>query len=461
MKSYDCIVLGGGPGGYTAAIEAGNNGLSVLLVEEKHLGGICLNCGCIPSKAWLHTAGLVDAVVDGASFGVSTSQINVYPLSLRQRKDKVISNLQKGIEAKLRAANVETLSGRGTIETTDETSVTIRVADEIYRATHLILATGSSAFLPQIDGLKEGISNGRVLDNTSLFDLENVPRSLAIIGAGAIGIEIASFYSSLRIKVTVIDMLEKIAGDLDNDFSDRLQSHLHKKGVVFYLGATVKALSPEGLLIEQEGKLISIEAEQILVSAGRKPNSQNLSLEKVGVETQEGYVFSDSSCRTTNPRIFAIGDVVGKNMLAHVASREAEVAISAILGEKDIIDYDLIPMVIYCKPEISKVGLSQEEATARGIETDCVSLPFNCSGRYMVETLNEPSMCKLVLERGSGRILGCFLMGSYASELSTIASLIIQNKMTFKELKRVVFPHPTVAEVIRETASTYRPPQHE
>lgn len=447
---YDLIVLGGGPAGYLAAERAGHAGLNTLLIEKRAVGGVCLNEGCVPSKALLYSAKVLDYANHGGAWGVTTTGAAIDQKAVIARKDKVVRNLVAGIRSQLKGAHVKLVEGFGEIVGREAGIVRVRVGEEVHEAPRLILATGSEAIVPPIPGAKEGLATGFVLTNREILALDTIPKSLVIVGGGVIGLEMASYFASVGSKVTVIEMLDKIAGPTDREISAILQRNYEKKGVTFRLSARVTGLPEGSVAFEQNGVAETIAAEKVLLSIGRRPVVVGFGLERLGVLVERGRIVVDEIGETSVPGVYAAGDVNGVWMLAHAAYREAEVIVNTLTGKRDRVRYRAIPSVIYTNPEVGSVGETEESCRAQGIPHRVVTLPMNYSGRYMAENDGGDGICKLVVDPVHDRLIGCHLIGSYASEIVTTAAMLIESEMRIDDIKEFVFPHPSVSEIIRE-----------
>jgi len=447
---YDLIIIGGGPGGYMAAERAGHAGLKVLLIEKRALGGVCLNEGCIPSKALLNSAKVLDYALHGEDYGVTVSGAKINHSAVLKRKDKVVKTLVSGVKALMKANKVTVIDGEAFI--VDKSHV--KVGDEVYEGARLMIAAGSVPVVPPIDGVKEGLDSGFVLTSREILDLENVPENLVVIGGGVIGLEMAAYYNTAGANVTVVEMMPKIAGATDDEISTLLMKSLEKKGVNFLLNSKVTAVDADRgtvpLSCASDRGTVPLSADKVLLSIGRKPLIEGYGLENTDVLVETGAIKTDLNCLTNIPTIYAVGDINGKYMLAHTAYREAEVAVNHMLGKRDIMRYDAIPSVIYTSPEVASVGETEETAKSKGIDFSAVTVPMLYSGRYVAESAATDGICKVLVEKSTRRIIGVHLYGSYASEIIISACTMIEMQMRIDDVKEVVFPHPTVSEIIRE-----------
>ena len=366
------------------------------------------------------------------------------------RKNKVVRNLVAGVKNTLKTSKVTIKAGFGTILDRSQGLIRVGVGDEVFAGRHLLVASGSESVLPPIPGIREGLADGSVVTNHEILDLQVIPDTLVVIGGGVIGLEMASYFNSVGSKVTVIEMLDHIAGAADRELSAALRKSFEKKGITFHLGCQVTAVGNGQLTYKDQTAMYSIPAACTLLSVGRRPVSQGIGLENLGVLVENGRIITDAQGRTNVPEVYAAGDVNGIWMLAHAAYREAEVVINTILGKKDQIRYTAIPSVIYTNPEMAFVGETEETCIEKGLAYRKVTLPMNYSGRYMAENEGGEGLIKLLIDPVHSRILGCHLLGSYASEIIMTAGILVETEMRIDEIKELVFPHPTVSEIIRE-----------
>jgi len=447
---YDLIIIGGGPGGYHAAERAGHAGLNVLLIEKRSLGGVCLNEGCIPSKSLLYSAKIADNAKAGKRFGVVAENVTIDHKAVIDRKNRVVKALVSGVSMKMKQNNVTVVTGEGIVTGKSSDGFNVKVQDTAYTSKRLLIATGSVPSMPPIPGLGKGYENGFVLTNREILDLPQVPERLVIIGGGVIGMEMASYFNSAGSKVTVIEMLDHIGGSLDGEISSILYGNYKKKGIDFILSAKVTSITDREVVYETGGEAKSVQADKVLASIGRKAYVENLGLETVGVEVHNGKIKTDEFLRTNVPGIYACGDVNGIMMLAHTAYREAEVCVNNILGRQDRMLYHAIPSVIYTSPEVAFVGDTAESAAEKGLEVEIVKLPLAYSGRYVAENVGGDGIVKIITDKKERIILGAHMIGSYASEIIYGAAIMIENRMMVEDVRQIVFPHPTVCEVIKE-----------
>jgi len=446
----DLVILGGGPAGYLAAERAAGAGLSALLVEKSELGGVCLNEGCIPTKTLLHSAKIYESAKKGAAFGIHAKEIFLNHAEALERKDKVVKTLTNGVKKTLASRGVKIIGGEGKIAGKNKIGgFDVEANGEIYSGKRLLIATGSEAFLPGIPGLKDGLRSGSVLTSREILNLTAVPKTLAVIGGGVIGLEMACYFAVAGAKVSVVEMLGSVGGHIDSEIASILQKNLEAKGIEFILNA--KVVSINGGEIEYErGGTHKLEADKILFSIGRKPSVNDAGLENIGVVFDPSGIKTDAHMQANVPNVYAAGDVTGKIMLAHAAYRQAEVAVNNMTDKREKIRYDAIPSVIYTSPEAASVGETEKSAKEKGFDAVTVRLPMIYSGRYAAETDSGDGICKLVADKNTRRILGCHLICPYASEIILSAAIMIDACVTVERAKSLVFPHPTSGEIIRE-----------
>ncbi len=453
MERFDLIIMGGGPGGYNAAERAAHAGLKTVLFEERALGGVCLNEGCIPTKTLLNSAKIFESAVHGAPFGVKVENATIDHAAVVERKDKVVKTLVSGVGAKMKAAGVKVVTKTAVIEGKCDAGFAVSDGAERYEAPKLLICTGSEAAVPPIPGLADAVKCGLAVTNREILDLKTAPKSIAVIGGGVIGLEMASYFNTLGAKVTVIEMMDKIAGPTDREISKILQNNYAKKGVEFVLGAAVCKVSGKvgcGSVEYKIGeKTEKVDCELVLVSTGRRARTKDIGVEKLGILTNRGAIVTDETGRTNVPGVWAAGDVNGKSMLAHTAYREGEAAVNSMLGVKDSVDYRAIPAVIYTKPEVGTVGETVESAKKVGIDATEHTISLRYSGRYVAENEGGDGICKIVLDEHK-TIIGVHMIGSYASEIIYGAAAMVARHDRTHDVEKLVFPHPTVCEVIRE-----------
>jgi dihydrolipoamide dehydrogenase len=438
---YDVIILGAGPGGYIAAERAGALGKRALLIEKSYLGGVCLNEGCIPSKTLLYAAKLFIQAGHSQEYGVLVENPCFNLAVAMTHKQKVVETLRQGVAYQMRRFGVDVVQGSASFVDRQR----IAVDGTIYQGRNIIVATGSSPIRLPIPGA----DLPHVLTSKELLDIDRLPGSLAIIGGGVIGCEFASFFSSVGVEVTVLELLPEILFTIDGEIARALRSSI--KGVTFQLNSEVVSISPGQVSYRKDGELRTISAELVLMSVGRKPNTGGIGLEKIGLDFNRNGILIDDKMRTNIPGIYAIGDVTGQVMLAHSASRMGEVACRTMFGLSDRMRYDAVPWVVYTNPEVAAVGLSEAEAKKRGIPVKTAKLPMKVNGRFLAENIGKQGLCKVVLDANTNALLGAHMIGSTCSEMIFGVAAMIEAEFRVEDIKDIIFPHPTVSEVFRDT----------
>ena len=443
-SGYDLVVLGGGPAGYPAAIRAAQLGASVCLVEEDRLGGVCLNRGCIPTKTLHGLAHLIELAATGKGSGVS-GRISVDVAALMAHKNNVVDSLVGGVRKILKGSRIDIVEGRGRLVSPGEVEVE---GHGKVSGRSVIVATGSSEI--ELPGME---FDGRtVLSSTDLLDIGRIPESMIVVGGGVIGCEFASVFNAFGTNVTIVEMLPSIIATEDIHITRFLQTYLKKKGITLHLGAKVSSLEKTGggvkALLESGEE---INAEIALVSVGRRPNTAGIGLEEAGVEVSKAGITVDGGMRTNVDGVFAAGDVIGGYLLAHVATREGVVAAANALGKGAEIDYSAVPTTIYTLPEVSRVGLTEQEAKDKGIEIAAGRFPFAANGKAK-GLREEEGFVKWVASKEDGRLLGLHIIGPQATELLPAGIVALGRKLTAHDFADSIFPHPTLSEALAEAA---------
>lgn len=441
MDRFDLIVVGAGPGGYLAAERAGELGKKVLLIEKDELGGVCTNRGCIPTKSLLNSAKLYVHAKDSERFGVTAENV-AYSLETAMRhKEETIQTLRSGIAFLMKAAKVTVVKG----EASFVDNHTVKVGAQAYEGDFLVLATGSSPAVPPI----EGHDRPNVVTSDEILCLKALPKSLAIIGGGVIGVEFASYFSMLGVETTIVEMMSEILPMMDSEFAKQMRRALAP--VSFNLGCKVTKVVEDGVeFLDASGATRKVQAELVLMSVGRRPNSKGL--EPLGLEMNRAAVKVDERMRTSVPNVYAIGDLNGMSLLAHSAERMAEVAIDNIFGSKrQTMRYDAIPWAVYANPEASGCGLTETAAAKRGLKVKCATVQMRANGRFLAENGKKaPGLAKVVVDAATGAIVGVHFFGPYSSEMIWGAAALIEGEMRVGDVKELVFPHPSVSETIRD-----------
>jgi dihydrolipoamide dehydrogenase len=447
---FDIAIIGAGPGGYVAAIRAAQLGARVALVEQERVGGVCLNWGCIPTKAMVSSIEMLLDIERAEEYGVMVSEPAFDFQRMMQRAGKVVERLVSGVETLLGAHKVEVIKGVGELISSTE----IRIVGESPRAltaSAIIIATGSIAAKPRVPGL--GLPG--VVTSRQMFTLKEAPQELVIVGGGVVGIEFASIYNALGTKVTIIEMLPSILNTVDEELARRFHQELRRQGVQIHTGSPLKEIrrGQDGLEVvyDEKDREGVVPAELVLISTGRIPYTEGLNLEGAGVKMDGRAVEVDAHMATNVPGVYAIGDVVGGYMLAHVASREGEVAVEHALGKESTIDYRAVPNCVFAMPEIAGVGLLEQEAKEQGIAYSKSRFPFTASGRALAMG-QTTGLVKMICEKETKRVLGLHIMGPHASDLIAEGALAIQLDATAEDVARTIHAHPTLPEAVMEAA---------
>jgi len=448
---YDIVIIGGGPGGYVAAERAGARGQKVLLIEKGPLGGVCLNCGCVPTKTLLNSAKTFAHAEHGAQFGVHAEKVTFNLSEAMAWKNDVIGKLRGGVAFLMKKYKVDVVAG--TAEIVNKT--TVKTEDgKTFEGKNLIIATGSSPALPPIPGTKD---NPHLVTSTTLLEITTMPTSLVVIGGGVIGVEFASLFAMLGVKVTVVEMLDEIIPFMDKEHAPAMRKALGSgtaPGVDFQLGCKVEKLDGSTVHYTSKEGPKTVKGDLVLMAVGRSLNLKGLGLETLGIDFSPRGIVVDEFQRTNVPGVYAIGDVTGRSLLAHSASRMGEVAVSAIVDPPEArqrMRYSAIPWVVYSNPEAAGVGLTEDEAKKKGLNLACATVPLRNSGRFLAENgTTAPGAVKVITDKDSGLILGVQMYGAGVGEMIWGAGALIEAELRVKEARELVFPHPTVGEMIRD-----------
>ena len=448
METYDIAIIGAGPGGYVAAIYAARSGKKVAVIEKDQLGGTCLNKGCIPTKALLSSIEVLNQIKEGASFGIDCESYRVNFERINKRKDEIVKKLRQGIDTLFKARKVSLLKGSAKLTGAN----TIDVSGKLIEAKDIIIATGSSPL--EIPAFK--FNHKTILSSDDILELAQIPASLLIIGGGAIGCEFGTIYNALGCKVTIIEMMEEILPNLDKEVAKKFNLIVRKKGVDILTGVKVEELRPKE--DRMSARLSSGEervADKVLVCVGRRPNSDGIGVEGLGIAAKNGKILNDERMRTNLPGIYAIGDVTGRFQLAHVASYEGIIACKNIFGNEKKADYRSVPSCIYTEPEIASVGLSEQAAIDAGFDTKIARFPFSALGKAHAIGKTE-GFVKLVGDRKTARILGLHILGADATNLIAEGVLAIKKGLTVEEVSETIHAHPTLAEGLMEACHIFQ-----
>ncbi len=447
MEEFDVIILGSGTAGYVAAIRAADLGKKVLVVEAREIGGTCLNRGCIPTKAILKASEVYLEAKESKVFGIDATNVSFDPQGIKAWKETVVNKLVSGVEFLLKTRKVVVVKGKGALVDGNVVEVTTSSGTETYKGNDIIIATGSEpAMLPAFK-----IDHVNVLTSDDALNLTEYPKEMVIVGAGAIGIEFANFFNAFGTKVTIVEMMPQVVPTLkDKRLASLIQRIHNKKGISFKLGEKI-----ENIEIKDNGVFLTlgngetIQTKKVLVSIGRKLNSDGIGLEKVGVTTERARIVVDEYLRTNVPHVYAIGDVVGGLLLAHKAMKEGEVAAEIIAGHDVKMDYRVVPWAIFSTPEIASVGLTEEEASAQGIEVTTGEFPFTANGKAV--SMNETEgIVKVVAKKDNKEIIGAQIVGPDASVMIAELALALQNKLSLKDIAHTIHTHPTLTEATME-----------
>ncbi len=452
-RELDLIVVGSGPGGYVAAIRAGQLGLETAVVEkDSRLGGTCLHRGCIPTKALLHTAGLLDEIRKAESFGVDVAAPALDMERTHLYKDAVVDKNARGVEYLLKKNKVEAIHGRGRLTGPNEVEVESPDGRRSYRARHILVATGS---VPR-DIPPAPADGERILNSDHILKLQSVPDHLLVVGSGAVGCEFASAFTSFGSQVTLVEMLPRLLPLEDEEVSKEVERAFRKRGIKSKTGTTLAGVEKGGegvkVRLTRGEETETVEASTVLIAVGRAPVTENIGLEALGVGLDRGYVEVDEYMRTSVPSVYAIGDVVKTPWLAHVASAEGILAVEHMAGEKARpLNYDHVPSVTYCEPEVGSVGLTEAKARERGYDVAVGKFPFSASGKAAIEG-KTGGFVKVVRETRYDELLGVHIVGPSATELISEACVALQIESTTEELFRAIHAHPTLSEAMAEAA---------
>ena len=464
---YFLAIIGGGPAGYTAAEKASKAGKDVILFEQNALGGTCLNVGCIPTKSLLYGAKQYYNATHAQKYGVTAENVAFDFAAMQKRKTIVVRKLVAGIKARLNNEHCTVVNGFAKIlspsesEANDlcsfseqgERSYCVECNGQLYETQYIMICTGSTNFVPPIPGIKD---NPAIWDSTDALAAAELPKSIIIVGGGVIGMEFATLYHELGVPVTVIEAMPTILPNLDPEVVQILLDKYRKAGINILTSTKVEKIEGNEVFVSSlseadQSNIPSFSAERILVSVGRRANLQGLEALN-DLELNRGAIVIDEFCRTNLPNVYACGDVTGKIMLAHVASRQAEVAVGRMLKQIPLqrIAYNAIPSVVYTNPEIASVGITESQAAEMSIPVEVNKLPMTFSGRFMAENEGETGLCKVITDAKNHSILGVHLIGNPCSEFIAAASFAVRMGYTTAEFQQVVFPHPTVSEILHE-----------
>ena len=446
-KNYDVVVIGGGPGGYVAAIKASQLGAKVALIEKENIGGICLNHGCIPTKTLLKNVKVYKTVKEAAVFGVNVKgEITVDWTKMIARKNEVVKQLTGGVSFLLKKNNVDVYMGYGEALSAHE----VKVGDEVLTTKKLIIATGSSAIVPPIPGVKEAYEKGFVVTSWELLNIKKIPEHLVIVGGGVIGIEFATIFSTLGTKVVIIEKLPTILVTIDEDVRNAYLKTLDKAGIKIITNGEVKEVTQDEVHYVHDGKTHKVKTDLVLMAVGTRANSKGL--EKLGLAMDRANIVTDEYLRTNVEDAYAIGDVNGKYMLAHVASHEGLVAAKHATGNKVFpMDYTKVPQAVYGSPEIASVGLTEAQAKEQGRDYETSIFPLVGNGKALADNEKE-GFIKIIVDKKYSEVIGAHIFAYQATEMISELVLALNLETSAEELADAIHPHPTLSEIVGEAA---------
>jgi len=453
MSEIDIVIIGGGPGGYVAAIRGAQLGLKIVLVEKDKLGGVCLNRGCIPTKALVSTAEILHNIKRANEFGIKVEDVSLDFAKVMTRKEQITRRLTSGVEQLMKANQIRVIYGEGNILKPGVVEVVNTEREkETIKTKNIIIATGSSVMKLPIPGLDtEG-----VITSDEALSLQKLPAQLLIIGGGVVGIEFAGIFNAFGVEVTVVEMLPQILPPIDEEISQRLSLILKRRGIKVLTNSKVEEIKKndhnlEVIISTSEIEDISLTIEKVLLSAGRIPDFGNIDVERLGIELEGKAIKVDEKMRTNIPRIYAIGDVVGKIMLAHVASAQGKVAVENIAGFERSMDYRAVPNCVFSMPEVASVGLTEKEAREKYSKVKISKFPYMANGKALGMGETE-GLVKIVADEDTFEILGLHILGAHASDLVAEGTLALSMEATAEEIIDTIHAHPTLAETIAEAA---------
>ncbi|HSH34944.1 dihydrolipoyl dehydrogenase [Schnuerera sp.] len=449
MNKYDLIVIGGGPGGYVAAIKAAQLGGKVAVIEKEKLGGVCLNWGCIPTKTLLKTAKLYEDILRGEEFGIvgiDNSDVKVDWNLLSKRKDNVVKKLVSGIYMLFKKNKIDLFEGMGTVIDKNK----VKVNEEVITGKNLIIATGAKDNLPPIDGLETALESGKIINSKGALQLKEIPKDLVIIGGGVIAVEFATLFNSLGSNVTLIQRSNRILSSTEKEMATTLQKHLIRKGINIVTGTKLKSVTEDGVLIDHKGEQKLFKGDKYLISLGLK--AQLKGIENLNLELDsKGFIKTNERMETNIKGVYAIGDLNGKFALAHVASAEGMVAAENIMGKDSIMNYNIVPSCVYTFPELASVGLTEEEAKEKGHDITVSKFPLAANGKALAEG-ETLGFAKIIADNQYGEVIGVHIMASNATDMISEAIVAMQIEGTIYDVAKAIHPHPTLSETVMEAA---------
>jgi dihydrolipoamide dehydrogenase len=447
LKKHDLVIIGTGPGGYVAAIKAAQKGLDTAVIEKESIGGVCLNWGCIPTKAMLQSAKLYKNILNAKTFGINVDKNSVSADldKMVKRKDKIVKKLTGGVAYLFKNNGVTVYNGEANLKDAN----TVEVGDDTIEAKNIIIATGAHPFVPPINGLEEGLSEGYVHTSKTMLDVKNLPSKLTIIGGGVIGMEFATVYASLGVDVTVLEKMDDILLGVDSEIKDAYKKTLKKAKIKVKTEVDVEKVEKSSITYKDNKESVTLDHTLVLLSTGMRPNKKGW--EALDLETEKGFIKTDDSLKTNIKGVYAIGDVNGKYMLAHVASKEGIVAVENILGEGKKVDYSKVPSGVYTFPEIAQVGITEDEAKEKGIDYKVSKFPITANGKALAEG-QSVGMVKMIADKKYNEIIGVHILSDHATELISESVLAMTLEARGEDIAETIHPHPTLSEMLHETA---------
>lgn len=449
MNTYDVAILGAGPGGYVAAIKAAQKGLKTAIIEKEAIGGVCLNWGCIPTKSLLKSAKVYTQFMHAKDYGISVknaSDITPDWKAIIKRKDRIVRRLTGGVKMLLKKNKVDIYEGEGVVLNSNE----IKIKDETIKTKNIILSTGASPILPPIDGLKEAHENGFLMTCKALLDIDDIPKELVIIGGGVIGLEFATIFNAFGTKVTIIERENRILLNVDDDIRDSMMKIIKKANIDVFTESTVTKIGDNKVTYkENSGEDVSVKTDKVLLSVGMKAN--NKGFEKLNLDMNKNFVSINEHMQTSVANVYAIGDMNGKMMLAHVASHQGIIAVNHILGENEVMNYNQIPSAIYSFPEIAQIGYTETEIKSQNIDYKTSTFPLQANGKAL-SAGESNGFIKIIASKKYNEILGVHILADNASDIISEAVITMKLEGTADEIAKSVHPHPTISEIFNEAA---------
>jgi len=449
MKTYDLAILGSGPGGYVAAIKAAQKGLKTAIIEKESIGGVCLNWGCIPTKSLLKSAKVYQQFMHAKDYGIQVkNKEDITPdwPQIIKRKDRIVRKLTGGVKMLLKKNKVDVYEGFGEVLNPNK----IKIDDETIETKNLILSTGASPILPPIDGLKKAYEDKYVMTSKEMLDIDHIPKSLVVIGGGVIGVEFATIFNSFGSEVTIIEREDKILLNVDDDIREQMLKTLKKDKIKVSTQCSVSKIGKDYVTYnDSDGKEQNIKADQVLLSVGMKANLKGF--EKLDLDLDRNFVKINDYCQTSQKNVYAIGDMNGKMMLAHVASHQGIIAINHILGEEEKMDYHQVPSAIYSFPEIAQIGYTERALKEENIDYKVSTFPLQANGKALSANATN-GMIKILASKKYNEILGVHIMADNASDLISEAVMTMKLEGTADEMAKAIHPHPTMSEIFNEAA---------